>query len=258
MSIQKRVEEIIQEAGSILLQKMRAGFTIEHKGRVDLVTDADRAAEAFITKELQRDFPEFSILGEEQGLSGRRDAEYLWLIDPLDGTTNFAHGFPYFSVSIALTHHNDIILGAVYDPSTKTLFTAEKNEGAFMNGQPISVSEIANLQDSLLVTGFPYDVSTTKDDNIAEYAKALKRTQGVLRTGSAALDLCNVACGRLDAYWEKGIDAYDIAAGALIVEEAGGTLSAVNGGPFDLYDHQILASNGLIHNELVQLINSKD
>ena len=258
MPIQKRVEEIIQEAGSILLEKMRAGFTIEHKGRVDLVTDADRAAEAFITKELQRDFPEFSILGEEQGLSGRRDAEYLWLIDPLDGTTNFAHGFPYFSVSIALTHHNEIILGAVYDPSTKTLFTAEKNEGAFMNGQPISVSKIANLQDSLLVTGFPYDVSTTKDDNIAEYAKALKNTQGVLRTGSAALDLCNVACGRLDAYWEKGIDAYDIAAGALIVKEAGGTLSAVNGGSFDLYDHQILASNGLIHNELVQLINSKD
>ena len=255
MSIQKRVEEIIQEAGNILLQTMTAGFTIEHKGRVDLVTDADRAAEAFITNELQRDFPEFSILGEEQGLSGRRDAEYLWLIDPLDGTTNFAHGFPYFSVSMALTHHNVIVLGAVYDPSTKTLFTAAKDEGAFMNGKPISVSRIANLEDSLLVTGF-YDVSTTKD-NITEYAKAHK-TQGVLRTGSAALDLCNVACGRLDAYWEKGIDAYDIAAGALIVMEAGGTLSAVNGEPFDLYDHEILASNGLIHHELVQLINSKD
>ncbi|NLJ75592.1 MAG: inositol monophosphatase [Firmicutes bacterium] len=256
MSIQRRVEEIIRGAGDILLEKLASGFTIEHKGRVDLVTDADRAAEAYITKELQRDFPAFSILGEEEGLSGRPDAEYLWLIDPLDGTTNFAHGFPYFSVSIALTHHREVVFGAVYDPSTKTLFTAGKDQGAFMNGEPISVSEITNLENSLLVTGFPYDVSTTKDDNIAEYAKALKATQGVLRTGSAALDLCNVACGRLDAYWEKGIDAYDIAAGSLIVTEAGGRLSAVDGGPFDLYDHQVLASNGLIHDELVQLIGT--
>jgi len=254
MSLLEKVAAIVIRAGDILNEEIERGFSITKKGQIDLVTDADRAVEQFLLKELAQELPSAAFCAEEQGWLGDSHEDAIWYIDPLDGTTNFAHGFPYFSISVALAEKGETTLGVVYNPISRELFQAEKGRGAFRNGAPIKVSRIADLQDSLLVTGFPYDVKTTAADNIAQFARVTKASQGVRRTGSAALDLCNVACGRFEGYWEQRVNAWDIAAGALIVKEAGGMVTDYHGNTLTHQSRSVLASNGLIHQQLLDML----
>jgi myo-inositol-1(or 4)-monophosphatase len=212
-----------------------------------------------IAGRIREAFPRHRLIGEE-GARGAQsgDAEPMpfgWVIDPLDGTTNFAHGYPHFAVSIALEHEGDPVLGVVFDPMRDELFVAERGDGATLNGEPISVSTSRELIVSLLATGFPYDLSRRGPSN-ALWDAFNGRCQGVRRDGSAALNLCYVAAGRLDGFWEQPLQAWDIGAGALLVREAGGTVTALDGGPFDLYDHQVLATNGHLHEPMREIIAS--
>ena len=247
------VIDIVSKAGELVLSKVESGFSIYHKGTIDLVTDADKASEEYITTELSKRFPGITILGEEEGWSGSQDAEYMWLIDPLDGTTNFAHGNPHYCISVALAKAGQSVLGVVYDPVAKEMFSAEAGGGAFLNGNRIRVSQNDKLQSSLFVTGFPYDAATRKA-NVAIFGRIMQASQGVRVMGSAALDLCYVACGRVEAYWERSINAWDIAAGSLMVSEAGGQVSNYLGHELNLFKGEILASNGLVHSQLMTLI----
>ncbi len=224
---------------------------IENKGRPgDLVTIADRAAEAQIVEILQRHLPGHSILAEETGKYGNSDAKYLWVIDPLDGTTNYAHQYPFSAVSIGLLIDGVPSLGVVYDPWHHELFRAARGLGATCNRQPIQVSATAQLAESLLVTGFAYDRRETTDHNYREFCYLTHLTQGVRRSGAAAIDLVYVACGRLDGYWERGLSPWDLAAGTVIVQEAGGLVTAYDQSPFQLNSGRILATNGHLHDQL--------
>ncbi len=254
MSLVERISSIVIRAGEILTEKMESGFSITKKGQIDLVTDADHAVEEFLIRELKQEFPAASFCAEEQGWLENRESTAIWFIDPIDGTTNFTHGFPYFAISVALAENGQTVAGVVYIPVSKELFAAEKGKGAWLNGRPMSVSQIGNLQNSLLVTGFPYDIKTSSTTNMDEFARATKASQGVRRTGSAALDLCHVACGRFEGYWEQKINAWDVAAGALIVEEAGGKVTDFSGKPLTYQATSVMATNGLIHAELLQLL----
>lgn len=240
-------------AGEILVQKLEQGFSIEHKGSIDLVTDADKAAEKFVVEQLQKLFPQHGILGEE-GARIEGTTDYLWVIDPIDGTTNFAHAFPYFAVSLGLVKGNEVVLGVVYNPVSKECFWAEKGGGAFLNGEKITVSKEEKVLTSLLATGFAYDVATTSQDNVGAYERTLKASQGVRCLGSAALDLCQVAAGRIEAFWERSLMPWDITAGSIIVQEAGGRISSCSGGEFNPLGNEVFASNGLIHDELLSMI----
>jgi myo-inositol-1(or 4)-monophosphatase len=244
---------IAREAGALLMQYFDHGLKIEYKGDADLVTVADRASEVLIRERVSKQFSSHDVLGEEQGLKDS-GSEYRWYVDPLDGTTNFAHGYPVFAVSMGLEHRSRDgearIAGVVYDPTRDELFTAEKGSGALLNSKPIHVSKAAQLKESLLATGFPSH-KRHKNPNIFFYHQITLKTHGVRRAGSAALDLCNVACGRFDGFWEFNLNPWDTAAGALIVEEAGGRVSRFDGSPFELNSHETLASNGLLHDALV-------
>jgi len=245
---------IAREAGALLMQYFHQGLKIEYKGDADLVTAADRASEALIRERVSKQFPSHDVLGEEQGLNDR-GSEYRWYVDPLDGTTNFAHGFPVFCVSLALEHRSKDeqtrIAGVVYDPTRDELFTAEKGNGAQLNGKPIHVSKATQLKECLLATGFPSH-KRHKNPNIFFYHQITLRTHGVRRAGSAALDLCNVASGRFDGFWEFNLNPWDTAAGVLILEEAGGKVSRFDGAPFELNSRETLGSNGLVHDVLVR------
>lgn len=238
--------------GGAVLQEYWGNLeTIDEKGRPgDLVTEADKAAETAILKVLQRHLPDHAILAEESGQLGSLDSEYLWAIDPLDGTTNYAHQYPVAAVSIGLLVRGVPQVGVVFDPFRQELFRAAKSLGATRNRRPIHVSNTAELEKSLLVTGFAYDRRQTTDNNYAEFCYLTHLTQGVRRSGSAALDLVSVACGRLDGYWERGLSPWDIAAGIVIIEEAGGQVTAYDGGPFDIRSGRILATNGYLHPSL--------
>lgn len=244
---------IAREAGALLVQYFHQGLKIEYKGDADLVTAADRASETLIRERVSRQFPSHDVLGEEQGLKDR-GSEYRWYVDPLDGTTNFAHGYPVFAVSMGLEYRSRDeqarIAGVVYDPTRDELFTAGKGKGALLNGKPIHVSKAAQLKECLLATGFPSH-KRHKNPNIFFYHQITLKTHGVRRAGSAALDLCNVACGRFDGFWEFNLNPWDTAAGVLIVEEAGGRVSRFDGSPFELNSRETLASNGLLHDALV-------
>jgi len=244
---------IAREAGALLLNYFHQKLKIEYKGDADLVTAADRASEALIRERVGKQFPSHDVLGEEQGLNDR-GGEYRWYVDPLDGTTNFAHGYPVFCVSMAIEHRSQKpakrIAGVVYDPTRDELFTAMEGDGAQLNGQPIRVSKVARLKECLVATGFPSH-KRHKNPNIHFYHQITLRTHGVRRAGSAALDLCNVACGRFDGFWEFNLNPWDTAAGVLIVEEAGGKASRFDGSPFVLDSRETLASNGLVHAALV-------
>lgn len=244
---------IAREAGALLMKYFHEGLKIEYKGDADLVTAADRASEALIRERVSKQFPSHDVLGEEQGLKDR-GSEYRWYVDPLDGTTNFAHGFPVFAVSMALERRSENeqvrIAGIVYDPTRDELFSAEKGKGAKLNGKPIQVSKISQLKECLLATGFPSH-KRHKNPNIFFYHEITLKTHGVRRAGSAALDLCCVACGRFDGFWEFNLNPWDTAAGTLIVEEAGGKVSRFDGAPFELNSRETLASNGLVHEALV-------
>ncbi len=267
---------IAREAGALLMHYFQKHIKIEYKGDADLVTAADRASEALIRERIQQQFPGHDVLGEEQGLNDQ-GSDYRWYVDPLDGTTNFAHGYPVFCVSMALEdraldhrelghrelEHRELeqratekqpaqrIAGVVYDPTRDELFSAEQGKGAHLNGAAIHVSQAAQLKESLLATGFPSH-KRHKNPNIHFYHQITLRTHGVRRAGSAALDLCNVASGRFDGFWEFNLNPWDTAAGALIVEEAGGIMSRFDGSPFEIDSRETLASNGLIHPALVQ------
>lgn len=238
-------------AGAILRDCWGKIESVEEKGRPgDLVTEVDKKSEAVILKILTRHFPDHPILAEESGRIGGDREQYLWAIDPLDGTTNYAHGYPASSVSIGLLIDNIPHIGVVYDPLRDRLYQAAKGLGATCNRRPIKVSSTTDLRHSLLVTGFAYDRHETTDNNYAEFCYLTHLTQGVRRGGSAALDLALVAGGHLDGYWERGLKPWDIVAGIVLVEEAGGRVTAYDQSPFDLQSGRILATNSQIHSAL--------
>lgn len=241
--------EIAREAGALLMSYFQQHVKVEYKGDADLVTVADRKSEALIRERIRKQWPTHDVLGEEQGLVDT-GSDYRWYVDPLDGTTNFAHGFPVFCVSMAVEHQGQRVAAVIYDPTRDELFTAQQGSGAYLNQQRISVSKITNLTECLLGTGFPSH-KRHKNPNIFFYHQITLRTHGVRRAGSAALDLCNVACGRFDGFWEFNLNPWDTAAGVLIVEEAGGKVTDFSGGPFQLNSRETLASNGLVHTALL-------
>ncbi len=241
--------EIAREAGALLMGHFRRRIGFEYKGDVDLVTQADRESEALITGQIRARWPQHDLIGEE-GARRETGSDYRWYIDPLDGTTNFAHGFPIFCVSMGLEYKGERIAGVIYDPTRDELFAAEKGSGAFLNQQPAHVSKVGNLAEALVATGFPSH-KRHKNPNIYFYHQITLRTHGVRRAGSAALDLASVACGRIDGFWEFNLNPWDTAAGVLIVEEAGGRVSDFAGGPWLIDSRQTLASNGLIHEALI-------
>jgi myo-inositol-1(or 4)-monophosphatase len=240
--------------GADVLQSSWGRVTgISHKGKLDLVTDADRRAEEAVVTFLQQQAPLCGILAEEQneivGRSGNR-----WILDPLDGTTNFAHGYPFFCVSLALEQSGRIVWGGVLDPLRDELFSARCDEGAFCNGVPVHVSETRELDQAMLCTGFPYDVHDSSEDNLSHFTRLIKKARAIRRDGAAALDLCYVAMGRFDGFWEMKLKPWDMAAGALIVSEAGGRVSAFDGSDRWLATGAVLASNGRLHDSLLEVL----
>ncbi len=243
-----------RQAGALLKDNWQKAKTIEIKTDiVDLVTNVDKASDALITGILRSRFPDHQIIAEESAVSGKPSA-YRWYIDPIDGTTNFAHSFPHFAVSIGLMHESQIIVGVVYDPIKDELFCAMRGNGATLNNHPIHVSPTPTLDQSLVLTGFPYDRRKRSEYYLRFYQAFMMRTQGVRRVGSASLDLCYVACGRADAFWEWRLHPWDTAAGSLIVEEAGGKMSNFTGQTFDITGEQTLATNGLLHQETLDVL----
>ena len=247
-------ESIAREAGALLRDFYHRGVRTEYKGDVDLVTEADRASEALIGTRLRAAFPEHGIYGEEGTREGL-DGEFRWYVDPLDGTTNFAHGFPAFCVvlgceqrhpGLAANEDGQMIAGVIYDPLRDEMFSTARGEGSTLNGEPIHVSRVRSLDESLIATGFPSN-KRHKSPNVHFYQEFTLRSHGVRRAGSAALDLAYVACGRLDGYWEFQLNPWDTSAGYLLVEEAGGRITHFDGSKFTLDSREILASNGLIH-----------
>ncbi len=242
-----------REAGAILLTEFDRPQKIAYKGEVDLVTEADRRSEELIVARLRSQFPQHRIVAEEGGKTGAAaDSRYCWYVDPLDGTTNFAHGYPCFAVSIGLLEDGEPLVAAVFNPISRELFTAMRGEGAYLNQKRIRVSPVPRLSKALLATGFPSQ-KRVENPNIHYYWEFTLHSHGVRRDGSAALDLCSVACGRFDGFWEFGLKSWDTAAGMLLVREAGGLITDFAGRPYHPGDPEILASNGLIHTEMQQL-----
>jgi myo-inositol-1(or 4)-monophosphatase len=244
--------ETAQDAGKVLREEMERPPTISHKAEFDLVTQADRRSEALIVSRLQKYFPDHAVAAEE-GSGKDTGSEYRWHVDPLDGTTNFAHAYPCFCVSMALARKNELLLGVIYNPFYNELFTAARGEGAFFNGKRIHCSKVDTLKNSLLCTGFP-NHDRESNPNFRFYWDFTLRSHGVRRDGSAALDLACVAMGRFDSFWEFGLNPWDTAAGVVLVEEAGGRLSDMHGQPYVLGGPSILASNGLIHEEMLRVV----
>lgn len=251
----KRSKEIAvraaREAGQFIRERVAQRKQIDYKSAFNIVTDVDKGSEAMIIKIIRDAFPDDSILAEESG-SLPKQGERRWLIDPLDGTTNFAHSYPFFCVSIALEFDGELMVGAVFNPMTQELFCAEKGNGAYLNDERIHVSAIDKLSASLLATGFPPDSANAAFNNMEAFANITAQCHGVRRDGSAALDLCFVACGRSEGFWEWKLAPWDMGAGALIVREAGGKVTNLVDGPLDLNIGHILATNGVIHSEVVQ------
>jgi len=245
--------EAAREAGAILRTEFDRPKKISYKGEVDIVTESDRRSEALIVNRLRLEFPDHGIVAEEGGSGAAAGARYCWHVDPLDGTTNFAHGYPCFAVSIALLDAGEPVVAAVLNPYAEELFTAVRGGGAFLNRKPIRVSPIEKLADGLVCTGFPPQ-HRRNSRNMNYYWEFTLRSHGVRRDGSAALDLCSVACGRFDAFWEFGLNSWDTAAGMLLVSEAGGKVTDLAGGPYHPGSAELLASNGHIHLEIQRVI----
>ncbi len=248
--------ETVREAGQILLEKFGRKIDIHKKGDINLVTEADLASEKLIIERIKSYHPKHAILAEESGdavlLKG--DNKWKWIIDPLDGTTNYAHGYPCFCVTIALEHDGEIVIGVTFDPTRDELFAAEKGIGATLNNKPIRVSDTEKLADALIVTGFPYNFK--EKENFAQHlTDFLFYSRGVRRDGSAAIDMAYVACGRFDGFWEEGLNPWDVAAGVLLIEETGGRVSYYDDSPFSIYHPPICADNGLIHGEMLRILS---
>ena len=245
--------DIAREAGALLAGFFERRVSFELKGEFDLVTEADRASERLVIERLHRQFPSHSIVAEEGG-GHAGPSSYRWYVDPLDGTTNFAHGYPVYNVTLALEHDGELVAGVIFDPNRHEMFSAERGSGAFLNGERIRVSQAPRIQDSLVATGFP-SRKRHLNVNVHFYYQLAMLSHGVRRAGSAAIDLAYVACGRYDAFWEFGLNPWDMAAGLLLVSEAGGQCSDMQGGRADLRGPHILADNGAIHQEIVALFN---
>ncbi|MBK8315081.1 MAG: inositol monophosphatase [Acidobacteria bacterium] len=246
-----------REAGAILQDYAARGFQIENKGRINLVTEADLASERHITQLIGSHFPSHRILAEEGGASGHPGEDnYVWIIDPLDGTTNYSHGFPCYAVSIGIELHGKAVAGVIYDPTRDELFAAERGAGATLNGNKIRVSAVDHLERALVVSGFPYDVRERMEEYLPAWREFLKHTQGARRLGAAAIDMCCVASGRMDGFWENGLNPWDTAAGWVIIEEAGGRVTKLDGSPFDNYSASLLCTNGAIHDQMLAVLAS--
>jgi myo-inositol-1(or 4)-monophosphatase len=246
--------EAAETSGRILKKGLQGKLEVSYKGDLNLVTNIDTRSEKAIVALISRHYPKHQILAEE-GHGQKKPSPFRWIIDPLDGTTNYAHAFPFFCVSIGLEIKGKVVLGVVYDPLRKELFLAEKGKGAYLNGKPISVSPVERLSQSLLVTGFAYDIRTDPSNNFNHFINLSMNAQAVRRTGSAALDLCYVAAGRLDGFWELKLHPWDTAAGTLILQEAGGKVTTFSGDPYSIYDSEILATNRKIHDEMSHILN---
>ncbi len=242
-------------AGQYQKSRFASTLDIEMKGEKDLVTEVDKQSERLIVEHLLSCFPDHDIIAEE-GDYLQAGSPYRWIIDPVDGTTNYAHGYPWFCSSIALEAERELVAGVVYNPIYDELFTASKGNGAYLNGNRLSVSNRAPLSHSLLATGFPYDCATDPANNFANFIAFQKSARGIRRAGAAALDLAYVAAGRLDGYWELKLKAWDVAAGVLLVREAGGLVTTFDGSVFDVFNNKIVASNGLLHDSMVKMLAS--
>jgi myo-inositol-1(or 4)-monophosphatase len=244
-------------AGKLLLRNVSRHRSVHFKGRINLVTEMDLKSEKLIVAQLRKLLPDASFLTEE-GSAVENDSPYKWVIDPLDGTTNYAHTFPIWCVSIALEWHGEIVLGCVYDPNRDELFTALRDKPARLNGKLIHVSDHRQLHRSLLATGFPYDVQTSSINNLDHFVSFAKTARAIRRAGSAALDLCYLAKGRFDGFWELKLHPWDTAAGILIVKQAGGRVTDFHGKPFSIYSEHLLASNGAIHSQMIRVLAISD
>lgn len=245
--------EIARESGALLAQLSNQPHEISYKRKSDIVTEADRRSETMITARLRREFPDHAIVAEEGG--GRETgSDFCWYVDPLDGTTNFAHGFPVYCVTLALAYRDQVIAGVVFDPNRQELFAAERGSGAYLNDQRMTVSQTSNLSESLLGTGFP-PFASNHDLNLEFFFKFTHLSHGIRRAGAAALDLCSVAVGRFEGFWELKLNPWDKAAGSLLVTEAGGRVTDLEGGPFSIHHDEIVASNGLIHEPMLEVFS---
>jgi len=245
-----------KEAGTIQREWLRKEKRVELKGEINLVTEVDRRCERRIVEIIKNKFPHHNILTEET-LMPEYSSAFRWIIDPLDGTTNYAHGYPCFCTSIALEVEEDIALGVIYDPILQELFIAEKGRGAFLNGKKIFVSPSDKLIKALISTGFPYDLRESRENNVNHFCSFIMEARAIRRDGSAALDLCYVAMGRFDGFWELKLNPWDVAAGKIVVEEAGGLVTDFGGKPFNIYGKEILATNGKIHKEMLKILQKK-
>jgi len=248
--------DVAREAGGLLIQRLGAA-KVTNKGDIDLVTEADIAAENLIIERIRSYYPQHGILAEESGevnLTGGKQSEWKWIIDPLDGTTNYAHGYPCFAVSIALEHNGELEVGVVYDPVRDEMFAAERSSGATLNDRTIRVSSVEDLSQAMLCTGFPYNVRE-RPDFARDFANFTMTAQAVRRDGSAAIDLAYVACGRFDGFWEDGLSPWDIAAGMLLIQEARGLVTNFNKEPLSIYTKKVLATNGLIHDAMMKVLH---
>ena len=247
--------EIVVRAGDIQMARQQSGFRVSKKGEIDLVTEVDLECERMCRAVIAERFPDHDVLAEEgTSPSPASGSRFRWIFDPIDGTTNYAHGLPIFCASLGLEIDGRAAVGAIYDPTRKELFTGERGHGAYLNGAKLTASTTTALGDALLVTGFPYDVHKHSGDLVAIFGAFLGRARAVRRLGSAALDLCYVAAGRFEGFWEQHLKPWDVAAGALIVEEAGGRVTGMDGSPFDPASAHLVASNGHVHEQMLDVI----
>jgi myo-inositol-1(or 4)-monophosphatase len=250
--------EAVVRAGDLQIAKFGKNVRVEKKGAIDLVTEVDIEVETMFRALIAERFPDHDVLAEEMGggLRGLRGSTHCWVFDPLDGTTNFAHGVPIFCASLALEIDGDAVVAAVYDPNRRELFTAEKGVGSWLNGERLAVSANATVLESMLVTGFPYNVHEKADEFVKVFAQVLKHARAIRRLGSAAIDISWVAAGRMDGFWEAALKPWDTRAAALILEEAGGKVTSMSGGPWDPRAGDIVATNRLIHDEVLAILRS--
>jgi len=247
-------EKAAREAGKVLIENLGKVKEIEFKAKNSLVTEVDKFSEEIIISSIKKHFPSHDYFAEESGRHSR-ESDHVWIIDPLDGTTNYAHAYPFFSVSIALEIEEVVKVGLVYDPVKEELFTAEEGKGSYLNGNPIKVSKSHAIEHSHVCTGFMHEIEWMVEANIKHFGNFIRRARAVRRDGSAALDLCYVACGRFDGFWELGLNPWDTAAGALILKEAGGHVTTFSGDEYSIYLQEILGSNSIIHDHMIGILS---
>ncbi|MFO7570137.1 MAG: inositol monophosphatase family protein [Smithellaceae bacterium] len=250
-------EKIAREAGALLMERLTRRHHIHYKGAIDLVTEADKMSEDLMMAAISRRYPDHGILSEESAAKNEQ-ASTRWIIDPLDGTTNFAHGFPFFCVSIALEQEGQVVVAVIYDPTRDDLFFAQRSGGAYLNGRKLQVSVLEDLSTGLLATGFPYDIRVNPDNNLNYFNAMATKVQAIRRAGAAALDLAYLAASRFDGFWELRLKPWDTAAGCLLVEEAGGRVSDMAGLPWRLNSQGLVASNGLIHQQMLDVLRKAE